>query len=180
MSQTYCALSELKTWLGLSGSGQDDNLNASIKSASSSIAKYCGRQFDINSTVQTRVYDCEFMDPAIPFDKIVMNIENGGKVLPVEHRQGLQVTAKFGFPSVPDDVKQAALIQSARYFQRKNSPMGFSGNPETGQAPIMFLSQLDPDVKTMIRHYKKSTITLASGRPYVGLVAIENNRQYGV
>tara|TARA_R100000329_G_scaffold31974_1_gene29630 strand:+ start:1214 stop:1891 length:678 start_codon:yes stop_codon:yes gene_type:complete len=225
MSQTYCALSELKTWLGLSGSGQDDNLNASIKSASSSIAKYCGRQFDIDSTVQTRVYDCEFMDyafvddiatttglivktlnadasvhetltintdfllapynadkldPAIPFDKIVMNIENGGKVLPVEHRQGLQVTAKFGFPSVPDDVKQAALIQSARYFQRKNSPMGFSGNPETGQAPIMFLSQLDPDVKTMIRHYKKSTITLASGRPYVGLVAIENNRQYGV
>ena len=68
MSQTYCTLSELKTWLGLSGSGQDDNLNASIKSASSSIAKFCGRQFDIDSTVKTRLYDCEFLDYAFVDD----------------------------------------------------------------------------------------------------------------
>ena len=164
MSQTYCTLSELKTWLGLSGSGQDDNLNASIKSASSSITKFCGGQFDIDSTVKTRLYDCEFLDyafvddiatttglivktlnadgsvhetltintdfllapynadkldPVIPFDKIVMNIERSGKVLPVEHRQGLQITAKFGFPSVPDDVKQASTYSICKIFPKK-------------------------------------------------------------
>jgi hypothetical protein len=58
--------------------------------------------------------------------------------------------------------------------------MGFSGNPETGQAPIIFLSELDPDVKNLIKGFKKTTVTLASGRPYVGLTAINNNRLYGV
>lgn len=116
-----------------------------------------------------------------------MAIENGGKILPTSHPKGLKITAKFGFPDqhnagsyIPEAITQAALIQASRFWQRKNSPMGFSGNPETGQAPIIFLSELDPDVKTLCKRFKKSTITLASGRPYVGLTAINNNRLYGV
>jgi hypothetical protein len=126
------------------------------------------------------------MQPRMPFDKIYMAIENGGKILPTEHRRGLKVTGYFGFPiqsgsnHQPPAVTQACLLQSARFWQRKNSPMGFSGNPETGQAPVIFLSELDPDVKTMLKHYKKSTTTFASGRPYTGLTAINTNRQYGV
>ena len=230
--EQYVDKDDVKTWLGMSGTGQDTNIDIAIDAASRAIDHYTGRVFTISEAVETRVYDCEFLDyafvddiatttglvvktlnsdgsvhdtltlntdfllapynadkehPKMPFNKIVMNIENGGKVLPVEHRQGLQITAKFGFPvqhgqsdTVPEAIKQAALIQAARFFQRKNSPMGFSGNPETGNAPIIFLSQLDPDVQTLIKHFKVSTITLASGRPYVGLVAIENNRQYGV
>lgn len=131
-------------------------------------------------------YNADKLQPRMPFDKIYMAIENGGKVLPTNHRRGLAVTAYFGFPiqsgsnHQPPSVTQACLIQSARFWQRKNSPMGFSGNPETGQAPVIFLSELDPDVKTMLKHYKKSTTTLASGRPYTGLTAINNQRQYGV
>jgi len=225
MSQSYVALSELKTWLGVTGSAQDTNLTTAIKAASSSIADYCGRQFDIDSSVVTRVYDCEFMDyvevddiatvtglivktleadgtvnetltlntdyylspynsdktdPAKPFTKIIMAIEKAGKLLPTQHRQGLSVTAKFGFSAIPDTIYQAALIQSARFWQRKNSPMGFSGNPETGNATVIFLSELDPDVKNLCKSFKKTTVTLASGRPYVGLTAINVNRQYGL
>ena len=130
----------------------------------------------------------EDVHPRLPYYKIVMAIENGGKVLPTHFPRSLKITATFGFPvqetgqtnTVPEAVTQAALIQAARFWQRKNSPMGFSGNPETGQAPIQFLSELDPDVKTLIKHFKISTITLASGRPYTGLTAINNQRQYGV
>ena len=223
MSHAYRTVSELKGWLGLSGSGQDTNLGYALDAATAAIDAYAGRQFDIDSAVVTRLYDCEFMDyadvddiatttglivktlnadgsvaetltlntdyylapynsdkvePVMPFTKIVMAIDKSGKVLPTEHRQGLSVTAKFGFSTVPDAIKQATLIQASRLFQRKNSPMGFSGNPETGQPAVVFLSELDPDVKNLIKPFKKTTITLASGRPYVGLTAINTNRQY--
>ena len=49
---------------------------------------------------------------------------------------------------------------------------------ETGQPAVVFLSELDPDVKNLVKSFKKTTITLASGRPYVGLTAINTNRQY--
>ena len=231
MSHQYTDKSELKTWLGITGSGQDTNLDFALDAAAAAIDNYCGRQFNISATVETRLFDCEFMDyaevddiatttglvvktlnadgtvnetltintdfylapynndkldPKLPFTKIVMAMEKSGKVLPTSHRQGLSVTAKFGSPiqqgnnPVPAAIAQASLIQGARYWQRKNSPMGFSGNPETGQAPIIFLSELDPDVKNLIKGFKKTTVTLASGRPYVGLTAINNNRLYGV
>lgn len=223
MSHAYRTVSELKGWLGLSGSGQDTNLSYALDAATAAIDAYAGRQFDIDGAVVTRLYDCEFMDyadvddiatttglivktlnadgsvaetltlntdyylapynsdkvePVMPFTKIVMAIDKSGKVLPTEHRQGLSVTAKFGFSAVPDAIKQATLIQASRLFQRKNSPMGFSGNPETGQPAVVFLSELDPDVKNLIKPFKKTTITLASGRPYVGLTSINTNRQY--
>ena len=223
MSHAYRTVSELKGWLGLSGSGQDTNLGYALDAATAAIDAYAGRQFDIDGAVVTRLYDCEYMDyaevddiatstglivktlnadgsvnetltlntdyylapynadkvePVMPFTKIIMAIEKSGKVLPTEHRQGLSVTAKFGFSAVPDAIEQATLIQASRFFQRKNSPMGFSGNPETGQPAVVFLSELDPDVKNLIKPFKKTTITLASGRPYVGLTAINTNRQY--
>ena len=223
MSHAYRSVSELKGWLGLSGSGQDTNLGYALDAATAAIDSYAGRQFDIDGAVVTRLYDCEYMDyaevddiatstglivktlnadgsvnetltlntdyylapynadkvePVMPFTKIIMAIEKSGKVLPTEHRQGLSVTAKFGFSAVPDAIEQATLIQASRYFQRKNSPMGFSGNPETGQPAVVFLSELDPDVKNLVKTFKKTTITLASGRPYVGLTAINTNRQY--
>ena len=228
----YVDKADVKTWLGLSGTAQDTNIDIAINAACRAIDDFCGREFIQTETTQDRYYDCEFADyafvddiatttglvvktlnedgtddqtlvlntdfylyplnadkviPTMPFYKIVMAIENGGKVLPTHFPKGLKVTATFGFPDqhnagsyVPEAITQAALIQSARFWQRKNSPMGFSGNPETGQAPIIFLSELDPDVKTLCKKFKKTTIILASGRPYTGLTAINNQRQYGV
>ena len=132
----------------------------------------------LNTDYYLAPYNADKVEPVMPFTKIIMAIEKSGKVLPTEHRQGLSVTAKFGFSAVPDAIVQATLIQASRYFQRKNSPMGFSGNPETGQPTVVFLSELDPDVKNLVKPFKKTTITLASGRPYVGLTAINTNRQY--
>ena len=41
----YCTLAELKTYIGLSGSGQDDNLENAIEGASREIDQYTGRIF---------------------------------------------------------------------------------------------------------------------------------------
>ena len=51
----YCALSEIKTYIGLTGSGQDSNLESAIESASREIDQYCDRIFYVTSS-ENRYY----------------------------------------------------------------------------------------------------------------------------
>lgn len=62
----------------------------------------------------------------------------------------VRVTARFGWPSVPDDVAEAALIQSTRLFKRKDSAEGVTGSAEWG---VVRLSRRDPDVWNLIEPY---------------------------
>ncbi|MEU6279503.1 head-tail connector protein [Streptomyces sp. NPDC047028] len=62
----------------------------------------------------------------------------------------IRVTAKFGWPAVPDDVAQACLIQASRLFKRKDSPEGVMGSAEWG---VVRLSRRDPDVWNLIEPY---------------------------
>lgn len=62
----------------------------------------------------------------------------------------LRVTAKFGWPAVPPDVSEAALIQAGRLYRRKDSPEGITGSAEWG---VVRLSRRDPDVWALIEPY---------------------------
>lgn len=62
----------------------------------------------------------------------------------------LRVTAQFGWPAVPDDIYEAALIQASRLFKRKDSPEGIIGSAEWG---VRNLSRRDPDVWNLIEPY---------------------------
>ncbi|KIF69240.1 hypothetical protein HY68_12625 [Streptomyces sp. AcH 505] len=62
----------------------------------------------------------------------------------------VQVTARFGWPAVPDDVAEAALIQAARLYKRKDSPEGVTGSAEWG---VVRLSRRDPDVWALIEPF---------------------------
>lgn len=61
----------------------------------------------------------------------------------------VRITARWGWPAVPDVVEQAALIQTMRLFKRKDSPEGVTGNAEWG---VVRLSRIDPDVQALIQH----------------------------
>jgi hypothetical protein len=61
----------------------------------------------------------------------------------------IRITAKWGWPAVPDEVAQAALIQATRYYRRKDSPEGVTGSADWGG---IRLSRVDPDVKDLISH----------------------------
>ncbi|MDX2921298.1 hypothetical protein PV370_25695, partial [Streptomyces sp. NE06-03C] len=63
---------------------------------------------------------------------------------------GVQVTARWGWPAVPDEIVQATLIQAARLYKRKDSPEGVTGSAEWG---VVRLSRRDPDVWALIEHY---------------------------
>lgn len=62
--------------------------------------------------------------------------------------QRVRVTAKWGWPAIPDVVAQAALIQAGRLFKRKDSPEGILGNAEWG---VVRLSRIDPDVQALVQ-----------------------------
>lgn len=62
----------------------------------------------------------------------------------------VRVTARFGWPAVPDDVTEAALIQATRLYRRKDSPEGVTGSAEWG---VVRLSRRDPDVWNLIEPY---------------------------
>jgi hypothetical protein len=66
----------------------------------------------------------------------------------------VKVTATFGWPAVPAEVRQAALIQSIRLMQRRHSPYGIAGSPEQG-SEMRLLSRLDPDVENLLRHLRR-------------------------
>ena len=56
MSTQYVTKAELKTYLGLSGTAQDTNLDNAINGASRQIDKICDRRFWQDSTVQIKKY----------------------------------------------------------------------------------------------------------------------------
>lgn len=62
----------------------------------------------------------------------------------------VRVTARFGWPAVPDDITEAALIQASRLYKRKDSPEGIIGSAEWG---VRNLSRRDPDVWALIEPY---------------------------
>jgi hypothetical protein len=62
----------------------------------------------------------------------------------------VRVTARWGWPEVPPEIGQAALLQANRLFKRKGSPEGVTGSAEWG---VVRLSRRDPDVWALIEHY---------------------------
>lgn len=61
-----------------------------------------------------------------------------------------RITAQFGWPAVPDDIAEAALIQAARLYKRKDSAEGVMGSAEWG---VVRLSRRDPDVWNLIEPF---------------------------
>jgi hypothetical protein len=64
----------------------------------------------------------------------------------------VSVTARWGWASVPDAVKQAALIQAAADFKRKDSPHGVAAFGEFG--PFRVRGTMDPRAAELLVPYR--------------------------
>lgn len=67
-------------------------------------------------------------------------------------RVSLQVTARFGWSAVPNDVNEAAILKAVALFRRKDAPFGVAGVGEFG--PIR-ITRNDPDVRDLLGPYMK-------------------------
>lgn len=70
-------------------------------------------------------------------------------------RPGVQVTAKWGWPSVPDDITVATLTLTADLYKRKDAPGGVLGLGDLG---VIRMSPVGRDVAQIVRAYKKIPI----------------------
>lgn len=71
----------------------------------------------------------------------------------------VQVTARWGWPAVPDNVSQACLIKAARLFHRKNSPQGVIAFDEFGA--VRLGRGEDSDVMQLLAAYRDDPILIA-------------------
>ena len=200
----YATLTQIKNYLSISDSTDNDLLEDLIESASRSIDRIANRRFYADSTASARrdraysdvfVYtddistttslvvaidengngtysktltlDTDFiMDPLTasalgrPFTQLTMvsNTESWPIFPGLTQnglRPGVQVTAKWGWPSVPDDITVATLTLTADLYKRKDAPGGVLGLGDLG---VIRMSPVGRDVAQIVRAYKKIPI----------------------
>lgn len=74
---------------------------------------------------------------------------------PLNYRPGVQVTAKWGWPSVPDDINQACMILTADLYKRKDAPGGIIGLGDLG---AIRMSPVGRDITQMVRAYRREVL----------------------
>lgn len=75
--------------------------------------------------------------------------------LPINYWPQVEVTARWGWPSVPDDIEQATLILSADLYKRRDSIGGVLGLSELG---AIRMSPLGRDISAIVRAYRKEVV----------------------
>lgn len=62
----------------------------------------------------------------------------------------MRVTAKWGWPAIPEPIANAALLLANRRFGRRDSPEGVSG---WGNEGAIRVSRFDPDIEDLVSPY---------------------------
>jgi hypothetical protein len=171
----YVSLPDFREYLKISDTTRDAILTRAIRAASRSIDAMCGRHFYLDwaptaRTIRTRGQT--YLDGA-DFALIVPDIAEAstvvvsGRTVTTDDPDSGQaiarlysaspwpetkvvVTARWGWPAVPDDVEQAALILASRLYKRRDSPEGVLGSAEWGTIRV---SRRDPDVGALLEPY---------------------------
>jgi len=74
---------------------------------------------------------------------------------PSDIRPTVQVTARWGWPAVPEPVKSATAIMAGRLYKRADSLLGVAGFGDLG---AITLRAVDPDVKLMLSPYVRPAV----------------------
>lgn len=75
---------------------------------------------------------------------------------PSNGRPGVQVTAKFGWPAVPDDVEKACLVQAQQLFKSKDAIFGAAAFGET--TALRVRQALNPIAAALVEPYRKPSV----------------------
>ena len=83
-----------------------------------------------------------------PWTSVVLNSGGNGR------EDGITITAKYGWTTVPVPVQEATLLQASRFFKRRDAPFGVAGSPDQG-SELRLLAKVDPDVAVMLGPYTR-------------------------
>ena len=98
------------------------------------------------------------LDDGEPYRRLDIDVANGTKTCWYAFPKAVKIVGKFGYSAtVPDDVKQAAIIQAVRWFKRGQQAFSDTGAiVELGQ--LTYTKALDPDVALLIDHLRLQAI----------------------
>ena len=94
--------------------------------------------------------------PVQPYTAIRL-VDSGITAFPMSNsgRPGVQVTAKFGWPAVPDDVAKACLIQAVQNYKASDAPFG-ALNFDAGVVRIQ--SNMHPQAAGLLERWVKPRV----------------------
>lgn len=81
-------------------------------------------------------------------------VRTSSAVQPSGPDASVQVTARWGWTTVPGAVQEATLLQASRLLARRDSPYGVAGSPDAG-SEVRLLARVDPDVAVALRLYRR-------------------------
>jgi len=147
--RTFETVTEARTFLPRTASIVDVDDIATTDSLVMKTDEDQDGSFETTLTVTT---DYVIIKNAAPF-RLITNV-NRGWPLSLYGRPTIEITATWGYgTSVPDNIKQAALLMATRLFQRKASPLGFQAGAISEFGPVR-ISRTDPDVAALLQGTK--------------------------
>lgn len=196
IGDSYITLAELKSYLKITDTVDDAELQIALDSASRGIEDHCLRQFNDAGVVSARSYRPEnnclvIVDDFSTATGLIVKTDEDDdgvyeltwatsdfEILPmngvVKGRPGhpywqirvtlmsryfptwlrhsaVQVTARWGYATVPLPVKQACLILAAEGFKMKDAPFGIAGFADFGAVRV----RDNPVVARMLQAYQR-------------------------
>jgi hypothetical protein len=70
-------------------------------------------------------------------------------------RPSVQVTARWGWPAVPNPIRDATLLMAGRLFKRGDSLLGVAGFSDMG---VITVRGVDPDVDHLIQPFRRMAV----------------------
>jgi hypothetical protein len=68
-------------------------------------------------------------------------------------RATVRIVGQFGWPAVPEAVREATILQASRLYTRLDSPLGIAGFGDMGAMRVSFRG--DPDVMMLLEPYRR-------------------------
>ena len=95
-----------------------------------------------------------------PIQALVIDNDAGSKGVFDLYRKAVKVVGVFGYSATPpDDIAQACKIQTVRWFMRaKQAYQDGGASPALGE--MIYVTELDPDVKTILRPYQLGNMVM--------------------
>jgi hypothetical protein len=69
-------------------------------------------------------------------------------------RATVRVQATYGWPAIPEAVREATILQASRLYTRLDSPLGIAGFGDMGAMRVSFKG--DPDVTMLLAPYRRA------------------------
>lgn len=177
---SLCALSDVKTYLGITDSNSDVVLTALIAGASMTMETYCNRVFEAATYTETRNGNGGYrlflstapvtavasvsvdgfaispasgpVAPGYLFDDLMIYLRGKSFACGV---QNVIVTYTAGFATIPADLTQACVELVAFKYAKRNRIDKTSETLGTQQTQAYSLADMPPSVKTVLNNYAR-------------------------